>query len=884
MKALFGFLLLLSPCLADDSLEDINFPLNSSVVVDGFQGLDMLAAVMARNPQLDLEVIGFTDSTGSVSYNKRLSEKRAEAVKAYLVNKGVAQSKIKTMGDGISSAHNNATREGRFQNRRVSLIMYETTDGNRQKVTAARLMALFFGSSPEMDALTEKVQAAESGNKEVLAKLTELNRELKDANAKLMARIGDLEKSNAQMEEDLARKVDTVTMSIKMGKYAGVSIGGGLDDDGEFIARTRGMYFRQVGDRMAVQAQGEFSYYDQLEDGQVDAAFIYQKDGFKLATAASYKWANIPGYEAALLGQAAVIADYRFDTGKIGVFGTFPFADGDVVAEVVDGIYTIETYVNVPEQFGVDFGLSFGDRIDFSGYAATLDTEVADADLSAGLRLDYLIGENLSWYFEAEQNPSLLQTDDYRVYMTGVRLGSWNRARYNVTDHITPVNIPDIRYELLTRVERTGNTAPIAVAGSSRSDVPEGQVTLDGSNSYDPDGDTLSYKWVQTSGPPVSLDGAETAVATFSGVAGEAYVFQLTVRDDRGDSSTDTTGVTMEAAPIPEPTIISFLATPSTIEEGQLSTLSWAVEDADEVTISGLGAVGPSGNLPVAPPETTTYTLTATNVTGTVTRDVTVTVNPIVVPDPSIAFFRALPDTIQVGDTTTLSWSSLNGDTVELSGVGQVTAQGSLVVAPSETTTYTLTVTNSAGQATTDVTVTVNQIPAPEISFFSAVPDQVAIGEATTLSWSVRYADTVTIEGLGRVSSEGSILVSPNETTSYTLTAVNDTGTTTAMVTVTVSIPNRAPVAEAGQDQSILNPGTTVTLNGSSSFDPDGDQLTYNWEQISGETVTLSGADTASPSFTAANRGEHYVFRLSVSDGRGGFATDTVTVWVIDFR
>jgi hypothetical protein len=884
MKALIGILLLLGPALADDSLEDINFPLNSSVVVDGFQGLDMLAEVMARNPQLDLEVIGFTDSTGTASYNKRLSDKRAEAVKAYLVSKGVTQSKIVTNGNGISSSYDNASREGRFQNRRVSLVMYETTDGNRQKVTIPRLMSLFFGSSPKMAELTERLAEAEGGNKEILEKLTELNRELKEANNALQQRIGALENANAKMSRDLAEKVDQVTMSVKMGKYVGLSVGGGIDDDGDFVARTRGMYFRQVGERIAVQAQGEFSYYDQLDDGQVDAALIYQKDGWKLATAASYKWVNIPGYDSALLGQAAVIADYRFDTGKIGVFGTFPFADGDVVAEVVDGIYTVETYVNVPEQFGIDFGLSFGDRVDFSGYAATMDTEVADADLSAGLRLDYMVNDMLTWYLEAEQNPSLLTADDSQRYLTGVRLGSWNKARYNVTDHITPVNIPKIHYELLTRLTRTGNTTPIAVAGSSQTDVPEGTVTLDGSGSYDPDGDAITYKWVQTSGTPVVLTGAETAVATFTGVAGQSYVFQLTVRDTFGESSTDTLGVSMEAAAIPEPTIVSFLASPSTIDVGQLSTLSWTVDGADEITITGLGTVGQRGDVPVAPEETTTYTLTATNVTGTVTRDVTVTVIPIVIPDPAVSFFRALPSTIDPGENTTLSWLTLYGDTVTISGIGQVNAQGSLVISPDETTTYTMTVTNEAGQATADVTVTVNQIPAPEISFFSAIPSEVAAGEAGTLSWSVRYADSVVIDGLGQVSSEGSLLVSPTETTTYTLTATNETGTTTATTTITVVIPNRAPVAEAGSDQSILTMGTLVTLDGSKSFDPDGDTITYSWDQISGPPVTLSGADTANPTFTPTERGEYYVFRLSVSDDRGGFDTDTVTVWYIDFR
>ncbi|HSB60819.1 MAG TPA: M36 family metallopeptidase, partial [Vicinamibacteria bacterium] len=86
---------------------------------------------------------------------------------------------------------------------------------------------------------------------------------------------------------------------------------------------------------------------------------------------------------------------------------------------------------------------------------------------------------------------------------------------------------------------------------------------------------------------------------------------------------------------------------------------------------------------------------------------------------------------------------------------------------------------------------------------------------------------------------------------------------------------NQPPVANAGPDQNVTV-GSVVTLNGTGSSDPEGSPLTYSWAQLSGPTVTLSGANTATPTFTPTVAGA-YVFRLTVSDGAAN-STDDVTV------
>ncbi len=77
---------------------------------------------------------------------------------------------------------------------------------------------------------------------------------------------------------------------------------------------------------------------------------------------------------------------------------------------------------------------------------------------------------------------------------------------------------------------------------------------------------------------------------------------------------------------------------------------------------------------------------------------------------------------------------------------------------------------------------------------------------------------------------------------------------------------NGAPLADAGADQAVSG-GSPVQLNGAASSDPDGDSLSYAWTQIAGSPVSLTDADTSTPSFTAPDEDTTMIFELTVDDG-----------------
>jgi len=161
---------------------------------------------------------------------------------------------------------------------------------------------------------------------------------------------------------------------------------------------------------------------------------------------------------------------------------------------------------------------------------------------------------------------------------------------------------------------------------------------------------------------------------------------------------------------------------------------------------------------------------------------------------PTITSFSSEPSSVEYGESSVLSWSTKNATTISINqGIGTVSATGTEEVSPETTTTYTLTAKNSAGQKTASCEVEVTEVVLnpPTIEYFTATPESIKLGEFSELSWSVIDATTLIMEkstepGSLVVPLVGTQLVSPIETITYTLTATNDDGETTAFCEIEI--------------------------------------------------------------------------------------------------
>jgi Glucodextranase, domain B len=172
-------------------------------------------------------------------------------------------------------------------------------------------------------------------------------------------------------------------------------------------------------------------------------------------------------------------------------------------------------------------------------------------------------------------------------------------------------------------------------------------------------------------------------------------------------------------------------------------------------------------------------------------------------------------------------------------------------ITPGGTKTYTIIADSPAGTAIKTVTVTVNLPTVPPTINMSANPETIIFGHSASLIWNSTHAYSCSIEpGIGKVGLNGSINVSPDSTTTYTITASGYAGTATSSATVTV-IPlptvnfsaNPLTIMEkesttlswnsANADSCVIEPGIgSVDLNGSSGVSP-AETTTY--------TITATG-------------------------------------------
>ncbi len=1000
-----------------DDWEEINFEFNSAILADGYPSLLRLGELLNKNADHKVKLTGHTDYLGSHPFNDQLALSRAAAVKSFLEKYGAGAGQISTAAQGKRSPKvQTNTLEGRFINRRVEMTV---TDGQGRVVGAGGVT----DAIRAMEALQKKQEECCSQILRRLDKLDEIMamlRDLKTQNQQLQKDVNDLKArgpaagasgaagmpagaSGLQAGgagagamgpagaagqtvaggpgmspkdlEDLADKaakkaVDTMRGSGYGKSYLGprftlLGLNGGADGTGNITFSGRGRVFAPFTSNFAFQGQGEYLYFRDRKEGQFDAGLVARLKNIQVGGFSSFKTVSFRDMQSnGTLGQFAFTGDYLFKHGKVGLFGTKSFLDNAVVnRQQISRNILEEKYLRVVDQIGGQTTLALGKKAWFEGNLGYLHSRSGHDRPGGTARFVYPLNNILALTLEGGVNETMLGSDNNGRAVVGVMFGNFIQPRDFVgVDHPVPVDIPRVRFELLTRRTRTGNDPPVADAGPDQVGARAGTITLDGSGSFDPDGDPITFQWTQVAGTAVTLANATAARASFTAEEGQSYAFRLTVRDDKGGQGIARVSITTREAP--KVRIIRFTSAPAIVRLGESATLNYTVENADSVTITGVSETlkADAGSVTVRPTRTTSYTLTARSRSG---EDTAVTSVVVDLPLPRIIRFTANPQTIVQGAKTLLSWETTDTQAVEVVGVGTFGPSGSVEVMPSESRGYTLIARNGQGETSAGLAVTVNVGPRPRVIQFTANPMQIVVGDSTTLLWNVEDADEIEITpGLGKVDATGSRKVSPAETTVYTLRATNKFGTTSvnttvevlprvkinsfevkptlikkpgepvtftwdvdnavsvfidggigprpakgsltnagpittttytltaigrgstanASVTVTVQPPppdpaNRPPTAVIGPD--ITTSFTELQLDGSKSYDADGDKLTYSWRSVDGRG-TIVNATSATPTVRLTqNQFNQFVFELTVTDTAGLISKATIRVNLI---
>ncbi len=122
-------------------LHGSNFHVGTAEIIQASKpALATVLKVLTENPEARIQIAGHTDSTGSDADNQRLSEQRAQAVKAALVRRGIDATRLETIGYGASRPLTHSrTPAGRAMNRRVTLTIIDSqTDGNTSTTAGPR--------------------------------------------------------------------------------------------------------------------------------------------------------------------------------------------------------------------------------------------------------------------------------------------------------------------------------------------------------------------------------------------------------------------------------------------------------------------------------------------------------------------------------------------------------------------------------------------------------------------------------------------------------------------------------------------------------------------------------------------------------------------------
>ncbi len=374
------------------------------------------------------------------------------------------------------------------------------------------------------------------------------------------------------------------------------------------------------------------------------------------------------------------------------------------------------------------------------------------------------------------------------------------------------------------------NRPPIASAGADQTVHVGQRVTLDGSASSDPDGQSLSFGWTVASLPAGSaamLSDRAAVRPTFTPDREGSYVFRLIVNDGAAASAPSTVTIaTRNSAPVARAGAdlsaavgarVRLDGSGSTDVDGDALTYAWTLIAQPAGSGAALLEADPASPLAEFLLDKPGHYLAQ-----------------LVVSD---GYADSLPDTVAI--------STLNSAPRADAGADQTARVGAQV--------------QLDGSASSD-------------------PD----GDSLAYRWSLTVP-AGSQAALTAITAAATSFAVDKPGTYLAQLIVNDGTTDSAADTVVVSTTNSAPVAHAGTDRTV-DPGETLELDGSASSDADGDPLGFTWSLTSippGSVTALTDPHGVHPAMTVDRSGT-YVGQLIVNDGKVDSAPATVTITARD--
>ena len=632
----------------------------------------------------------------------------------------------------------------------------------------------------------------------------------------------------------------------------------------------------------------------------------------------SLRWqhrASSSGIDSSPVIDDAGVAYYGSDDGN--VYGL------DSQGQLVFKFSTGDRVESTPA-IGSDRVLYFGSK-DKQLYAVPLPTYGSDAalhqpealwsyDTGGVVKSSPVVGDEVVMVGSYSRNLIAIQSDSDGL----LAASPWPKFKGNNPGWST--------YKSTDGVGTASNQAPTArISVSPDPDTNElstiTPVSLSGAASSDPNGDFLTYTWSQPSGQSIDLSSPNSFSTTFTAATGGTYTFTLTVSDgELTDSAVVTLGIAqanraptarISVSPDPETTTLTTVTqvtldgSASSDPDGDELSHNWSQPSNQDINFSSTTDINAA--FIAATPGTYTFTLTVSD--GEFTDSAIVKLD---ITQANRAPIFTSPDTASVNETTsgviytataedpdagdTLSFSIVGGadrNFFSLSGADLSFTSAPDYENPADSDRdnvyqLRLRVTDASGlydELDLNLSVLdVNEAPTALISVIlnqsgstittatqvtldgsaSSDPD----GDILSYSWSEPDGQDISLSTTTDVNT--SFTATTPGTYTFTLTVSDGEFAASDVLILEIISANQPPIARIvvhpDPDSSTITTETLVTLDGSLSSDPDGDQLSFIWSQASEQNISLSSTSDTNTTFTASTPGT-YTFTLTVSDG-----------------